>query len=336
MKTRNEIYSRLNNYLSNNLADKLQTPLLKKAKFFLRNGITVRVGKDDTHLDKWWRHPMFVSVTPQKDHNLVQFKIKICRWHKDAEKYATEHSDLIKQTEKKVQELTSKYFNIEKETVAKTDTKIKYTLTITVQVKFEGEIVDRNNQTFAKITDYLAELSQITLELSEGLPVGEKEEYVDEEEEDVNREDFQNTVEFTADILVEEEYGSSYGTFTMCAEVNKEILIEFRNSINYKTLSSLINNVLTNNINTVIVEAHDQCNLSEFLQSDFDWFSLSPRVEITEIDGIDISPIYRNEGVLAAKLLDVEEDDVEDWVCDFVNDIRFCFDENEFKGLIQE
>ena len=185
MNTRDEINLRLSNYLSNNLTEKLQAPLIKKIKLFPRSGLTLRVGSDESQLNNWWRHPVKILVTPnKKGFTVVQFRAQFQRWPDNIQAYASGNQPMVDETAEKIQKLTTEYFSMYKDVKVNTKLDKRYSLSLVWQVKFDEQIVDKSNRNFANITKYLAELTQITIALSMSLPVGENEKNITEKEDD--------------------------------------------------------------------------------------------------------------------------------------------------------
>jgi|GEM_PF-1548574 len=213
MHTRKEIHAKINNYLANNLPDKLQKPLIKEIKIFSKNDfeqrLNIRTAVDEQHLGNWWRHPIYLLATPKDKQVLVQFELSPQRWPKDVNAYAKENQATLEEYADKVKELTKEYFEVDKEAQASTKLKDKYMASIKTTVKFADDVLDQDN--LKKITEYLVRLAAINLELSRKLTIGAAEESVGDEEPEEEQDQTTNLTPEQIDYL---ENNFSYWDFS--------------------------------------------------------------------------------------------------------------------------
>ena len=145
---------------------------------------------------------------------------------------------------------------------------------------------------------------------------------------------------FKLEISSIEEYDINYGSFFTELNVDKNILNDFRNNCNYNTIVTLVNSVLNNNISEILRIASSEINIEELKSEDYDWWSYSPCVKVLKIDELDLEPIYRvynNEEEYnsdAARLLNKDEDEISDYVSDFMTDVAFHIEKEIFPKSI--
>ena len=172
MPTNENFYLKLSSYLFNNLPSKLKSPLIEKIKIFKRSGLTLRIGLNETQLDNWWRHPIKILFKQKPEGLLIaQFKIQPIRWPSNVQEYAEKHAFLVNQMVERIQGLTDRHFECQKNVEVKTNFKKRYEISIIWQIKLQDVSADKSNQVFAKITDYISELSPIICQLGEGLTI---------------------------------------------------------------------------------------------------------------------------------------------------------------------
>jgi hypothetical protein len=144
------------------------------------------------------------------------------------------------------------------------------------------------------------------------------------------------TVLFQLEINSIEEYGINYGSFSIELNIESKLVDDFRNGCNYDSIVTLISAALNTNISEILKSAAISIDLEELKLDDYDWWSYSPCIRVLKIDNLDISPIYKvykdedEYNSDAAELLKKEEDEIYDYVSDFMSDVAFHFEKDIF------
>jgi hypothetical protein len=141
---------------------------------------------------------------------------------------------------------------------------------------------------------------------------------------------------FQLEINSIEEYGINYGSFSIELNIESKLVDDFRNDCNYDSIVSLISAALNTNVSEILRCAAVSIDLEELKLDDYDWWSYSPCIRVLKIDNLDLSPIYKvykdedEYNSDAADLLKKEEDEIYDYVSDFMSDIAFHFEKDIF------
>ena len=199
MKTRENIHQKLNNLFFSELANSLSAPLIKKIscinKGNFNNRFDLRVAADESQLGNWWRHPIYVIAKPSAENVVINITIQPQRWPADGEKYANDHKVSIDKTNQEINDLIKSH-SINAPLVKKDiKTEGKFVLSYSLSVK-----IDKANPTdadYSKFINFLASLCQITVSLSDALPIGDATS-TDEStaEEEKNEEDEEDDIGF--------------------------------------------------------------------------------------------------------------------------------------------
>lgn len=131
-----------------------------------------------------------------------------------------------------------------------------------------------------------------------------------------------------------EEYGEYYGDIFFEAEIDAKIHSEWKSKKGYKSLTSLINSIISDNTDVIMdCVKHDTNLLSEMDDPNFDWNGLSPNIRVTSIDGTDVSALYETDGneEVVMELLGVDEDEAEDFAMQVRDDTFFALDQSQFE-----
>ncbi len=94
----------------------------------------------------------------------------------------------------------------------------------------------------------------------------------------------------------------------------------------------------SNYMEEIIVEMDNQSDLDKLKESDFDWFNLGPQLVITRINEIDLSVIHdyflnKAHSTQVTELLAIEEDEIDDYVSDFIQSTRYEISKEEFDNI---
>ena len=175
METRENIHKKLNNLFSTELANSLSAPLIKKVscinKGNFNNRFDLRVATDESQLGNWWRHPIYVIAKPTAENVVINITIQPQRWSGDGEKYTNDHKDSIDKTNQEINDLIKSH-SINAPLVKKDiKTEGKFVLSYSLSVT-----IDKANPTdadYSKFINFLASLCQISVSLSDALPISD-------------------------------------------------------------------------------------------------------------------------------------------------------------------
>jgi hypothetical protein len=135
-------------------------------------------------------------------------------------------------------------------------------------------------------------------------------------------------VNIAAKLISSEEYGETFGYVDLELTLNSSLIKEIEIKSNYLNLTEIINEIHSNYIEEIITEMDNQSGLGRLKDSDFDWFNYAPQLVITQINAIDLRAIHdyylnENQNLQVAQILDIEEDEIDDYVSDFIQSTRY-------------
>ena len=150
--------------------------------------------------------------------------------------------------------------------------------------------------------------------------------------------DDNSSVNITAKLVSNEEYGETFGYVDVELTMNASLINEIENNSNYLNLIEIINEIQSNYMEEIIVEMDNQSDLDKLKESDFDWFNLGPQLVITRINEIDLSVIHdyflnKAHSTQVTELLAIEEDEIDDYVSDFIQSTRYEISKEEFDNI---
>jgi hypothetical protein len=241
METREKIHQKLNNLFFSELANSLSAPLIKKIscinKGDFNNRFDLRVAKDESQLGNWWRHPIYVIAKPSAENVVINITIQPQRWPADGEKYANDHKDSIDNTNQEINDLI-KIHSINAPFIKKDiKTEGKFVLSYNLSIT-----IDKANPTdadYSKFINFLSSLCQITVSLSDALPVID-EALIDESIVENEKEKFEEEIVFSSSKTnVDDEKESMNGI--QCSDLEK-IKIAFEKK--ETDIGQLLNDIL--------------------------------------------------------------------------------------------
>ena len=150
--------------------------------------------------------------------------------------------------------------------------------------------------------------------------------------------DDNSSVNITAKLVSNEEYGETFGYVDLELTMNASLINEIENKSNYLNLIEIINEIQSNYMEEIIVEMDNQSGLDQLKESDFDWFNLGPQLVIAQINEIDLSVIHdyflnKAHSTQVTALLAIEEDEIDDYVSDFIQSTRYEISKEEFDNI---
>ena len=150
--------------------------------------------------------------------------------------------------------------------------------------------------------------------------------------------DDNSSVNITAKLVSNEEYGETFGYVDVELTMNASLINEIENKSNYLNLIEIINEIQSNYMEEIIVEMDNQSGLDQLKESDFDWFNLGPQLVIAQINEIDLSVIHdyflnKAHSTQVTELLAIEEDEIDDYVSDFIQSTRYEISKEEFDNI---
>ena len=150
--------------------------------------------------------------------------------------------------------------------------------------------------------------------------------------------DDNSSVNITAKLVSNEEYGETFGYVDVELTMNASLINEIENKSNYLNLIEIINEIQSNYMEEIIVEMDNQSGLDQLKESDFDWFNLGPQLVIAQINEIDLSVIHdyfmnKEHSTQVTELLAIEEDEIDDYVSDFIQSTRYEISKEEFDNI---
>jgi hypothetical protein len=150
--------------------------------------------------------------------------------------------------------------------------------------------------------------------------------------------DDNSSVNITAKLVSNEEYGETFGYVNVELTMNASLINEIENKSNYLNLIEIINEIQSNYMEEIIVEMDNQSGLDQLKESDFDWFNLGPQLVIAQINEIDLSVIHdyflnKAHSTQVTELLAIEEDEIDDYVSDFIQSTRYEISKEEFDNI---
>lgn len=150
--------------------------------------------------------------------------------------------------------------------------------------------------------------------------------------------DDNSSVNITAKLVSNEEYGETFGYVDVELTMNASLINEIENKSNYLNLIEIINEIQSNYMEEIIVEMDNQSGLDQLKESDFDWFNLGPQLVIAQINEIDLSVIHdyflnKAHSTQVTELLAIEEDEIDDYVFDFIQSTRYEISKEEFDNI---
>jgi hypothetical protein len=145
-------------------------------------------------------------------------------------------------------------------------------------------------------------------------------------------------VNITAKLVSNEEYGEIFGYVDVELMINASLINEIEYNSNYMNLIEIINEIQSDYIEEIIVEMENQSGLDQLKEIDFDWFNLGPQLVIAKINEIDLSIIHdyflnNVQSTQVAQILDVEENEIDDYVSDFIQSTRYEISKEEFDKI---
>jgi uncharacterized protein (TIGR02145 family) len=182
MKTREKIHQKLNNLFFSELANNLAAPLIKKVSCFNRgdfnNRFDLRVATDENQLGNWWRHPIYIIAKPSAENVVINITIQPQRWPEDVENYANEHKDIIDQKYQEINDLIKSHSINTSQVKQEIKTESKFVLSYSLSVTIDK--ANPSEADYLKFITFLTSLCQITVSLSDALPIGEDTSKLDE------------------------------------------------------------------------------------------------------------------------------------------------------------
>jgi hypothetical protein len=170
MKTRAEVQQKLIMHLHNDLPDKLKAPLIDDIKILQKgenSRFELRVGADKKDLSNWWKHAIFILVTPSNNNYILQIESKFERWPKDTAHYEKDHEASIEKTKLLIENAIKETFVTPSKTDCEIRTVDKFVLKITSVITIDNDITEVKN--LNKITNLLANIAAVVFNLSQKL-----------------------------------------------------------------------------------------------------------------------------------------------------------------------
>ena len=175
MITRENIHQKLNNLFFSELANSLSAPLIKKVscinKGNFNNRFDLRIAADESQLGNWWRHPIYIIAKPSADNVVINITIQPQRWPADGEKYVNDHKVSIDKTNQEINDLIKSH-SINAPLVKK-DVKIEGKFVLSYSLSVTIHKANPTDADYSKFINFLVSLCQITVSLSDALPIGD-------------------------------------------------------------------------------------------------------------------------------------------------------------------
>jgi hypothetical protein len=171
MKTRAEIQTRLNQYLSNELGKVLEAPLIDKIKIYSKQidtRLELRTAPDEKTLNSWYSQPIYLLATPEDGNTLFQIEVQPQRWPKNLKSFVESSQIYTDEVVARVNTLSKEFlFKVKSEAVSKLKGNDKFMQSVKIILSFEDDITELNN--LKKIRDFIAEIAIIGNEYSDNL-----------------------------------------------------------------------------------------------------------------------------------------------------------------------
>lgn len=136
-------------------------------------------------------------------------------------------------------------------------------------------------------------------------------------------------INIEVEIVSDTEYGfTNYANVSLALHLNNKLVEDFTSKCNLETLSALVEEITYNHTEEILMESHNQSDLDELLENDFDWFNYEPTIRITEINDVNLGALYEKDiqSDQVASLLGVNEDEAEDEASAFLTNSRYAVD----------